>query len=412
MRIHPRAAPSTLLLASVLLGGCGRADAADAADAWTAPREIPADGAFSIHDHRVAALRAGPGGTLHALFLDDADGDGMPDRLLHAWSRGGDWHPPARLDTADGPTAAPALAVDAASGIVHAFWRETAPGARTGDVVYRAFRGGAWSPARVLYAAQADAVRGRSVLAAAATADGLHVVYGRGDGGLDHAVHGPGGWRTTDAGREGAEPLLAAGPGGRMALADLGTTMSPLLGQARADHDPWLRVLGASGWTAPARIHVNPRGASHAPQVAWDADGTLHAVWLEADPGELLPTHLLYATSRNGVAWSAPRELAAEAPGRVFYTPRLAVDGQGSIHLTFTRFRESVADPRHFHLALRDGGWSPVREILPESGPADSELETTVDADGVVHAVWNGRGRAYFHATLATAGTPRPARNR
>jgi hypothetical protein len=403
---HGAAASSILLLASVLPWGCGRADAVETPARWTTPREIPAHGAFSANDHRVAALRAGPGGTLHALFLDDADGDGVPDRLLHAWARAGTWQPPVRLDAADGPTAAPALVVDAASGAVRAFWIETAPGAepsRGGDVVYRTFRDGAWLPARVLHAAAPGAVAGRPVLAG----DGLHVVYGRGDGRVDHAALGPAGWRTTDAGREGAEPMVATGPGGRMALVDLGTAMSPLLGGTRAHHDPWLRVLGPSGWTAPARVHVNPRGASHAPQVAWGADGTLHAVWLEADPGELLPTHLLYASSRNGVAWSAPRELAADAPGHVFYTPRLAVDGRGAMHLTFARFRESVADPRHFHLVLRGGRWSPVREILPGAGPVDSELETTVDADGVVHAIWNGRGRTYLHATLSPADSLR-----
>jgi hypothetical protein len=169
-------------------------------------------------------------------------------------------------------------------------------------------------------------------------------------------------------------------------------------------------LLGSGGWTQPARVHVHPAGASHAPQVAWGADGTLHAVWLEADPDELLPAHLLYAHSRNGVAWSAPRELGTEAPGHVYYAPRLAVDGRGVLHLTFSRFRESVADPRHFHLTLRDGRWSAAREILPELGAVDSEVETTVDADGVVHAVWNGPGRAYLHSTLSFRGAP--GRNR
>jgi hypothetical protein len=400
----------TALTAAAMLAGCARArDTADARDErWTTPRPLPMAGAFSGNDHRIAALGAGPGGTLHALFLDDRNGDGAPDRLLHASYDGAAWHAPVLLDETPGPTSAPLLAVDGGSGVVYAFWLEGGPPAETGDpppldgVLYRTLRDGAWSPVRELYRAAAGIALARSALAAAAVAGRIHVVYGRGDGGLDHAVLDSTGWRTVPAGREGAEPVLVPGPRGALALADLSSAMSPLLGGGpRANHDPWVRLLGPAGWSQPARVHVNPGGASHAPQVAWDADGGLHAVWLEADPGQLLPTHLLYARSRNGVAWSPPRELAAEAPGRVFYAPRLAVDGRGVIHLTVTRFRSGVSDPRHFHLTLRDGRWSAVRPV-PGADGSDSELETVADSRGVVHAVWNGPGLTYLHATLSS----------
>ncbi|HEX8245365.1 MAG TPA: hypothetical protein VF541_17760, partial [Longimicrobium sp.] len=167
--------------------------------------------------------------------------------------------------------------------------------------------------------------------------------------------------------------------------------------------DPWIRVFRGGRWSAPDLVDATPGQDSHKPQVAWSPDGALHAVWLEADAGELLPTHLLYARSEDGRRWSAPVEPAAAAPGRVFYSPRLALDGAGTLHLTFTRFADGLSGPRHFHLSLRGGRWSPPREILPGPGPRGAEMETAVDSRGVLHALWIGPGGDPVHAALPPA---------
>ncbi|HEU0076914.1 MAG TPA: hypothetical protein VFQ76_04640, partial [Longimicrobiaceae bacterium] len=88
---------------------------------------------------------------------------------------------------------------------------------------------------------------------------------------------------------------------------------------------------------------------------------------------------------------------------RVLYSPRLALDGRGALHLTFARFRDGLGGPRHFHLALRGGRWSPPAEILPGQGARGSELVTAVDSRGRLHALWSGRGGAILHSVLRPA---------
>ncbi|HEX2094522.1 MAG TPA: hypothetical protein VHG28_19110, partial [Longimicrobiaceae bacterium] len=144
------------------LSACGEAPGGGAGGAppegsWSPPVALPSRTAFSMHDHRVVDLRAGPGGTLHALFLDDANGDGLTDRLLHAAFDGTRWHTPVPLDETPGLTEAAQLAVDGASGRVHAVWVEgaaltnDAEPARFTDVLHRVLMDGGWSPAARLY---------------------------------------------------------------------------------------------------------------------------------------------------------------------------------------------------------------------------------------------------------------------
>ncbi len=408
----------TLVLAPPGCGerGGGAAVAAAPPAGWSEPMEVAPGSPPDLRGSRIADLRAGPGGSLHALFLADADGDGVATRLLHAAFDGGRWGAPVVLAEA-GSIGAAQLAVDA-DGRAHAAWTAgpapadpRAPPAFT-ELLHRVRTESGWSPAERLYGVPAGASVPVSGIAAAEAGGAVHLVYPAAPGGFADLRSTAADRAPLPAGPEGGEPRMAAGPGGALALADLRSSLPPPgSGGTVFRTDPWVRVFRDGRWGEPVRVHAAPATDSHKPQVAWDGRGVLHAVWLEADPGDILPVRLLHSRSEDGVAWSAPVELAAGVPGRVLYSPRLALDGGGTLHLTFARFRDGLTDPRHFRLALSGGRWSAPEEILPRQGPRGSELETAVDSRGRLHALWSGRGGGILHSVLRPAA-PGPAADR
>ena len=410
-RVVPVAAVAGGVLAS---GACSRPADARPRDAWTAPSQLPSAGALSAHDHRAAGLRAGPDGALHALFLDDADGDGTTDRLLHAEFDGRAWSRPLPLDDTPGATDAPALVVQ--GGAVHVLWLEGGDPAgptRLTTVMHRVRSGGRWSPPAALYRAP-DGQGITRGLAAAPDGAGIRAVHHDARERLVQRAWREGGWGAPlPVGGSAMELDLVAGAGGALALAGPGFVPHPLMEPGSAAYsDPWVRVFRDGRWTEPAAVYHRPAEHSHAVRVRWTRDGTLHAVWLEGEGGATLPTRLLHAASRDGRGWSAPAEVEPRRRGGAFYSPRLAVDGRGVLHLTFARFRVGMSDPRHFHATFDGARWSLPREILPGAGARDSELETAVDARGRLHALWDGADGAYRHSVLDARGGPPGASRR
>lgn len=373
----------------------GRADEPPHAPAWTELAALAADDTAFRGDHRIASLHAGPGGRLHALFVVDGDRDGRPDRLLYAEHGGAGWGRPTTIADAAGTVAAPVLAVE--EGRVHVFWfHEGAPSGLT-RLVGRVRDGGGWTAPATLFRAPADSAPS-AVLAAAAGDGRVHVVHPDAAGRLVHAAGD--GRGAVPAGRGGLEARLAAGGGGTLALATLEPYVHPLMPPGSVSHNvAWVRMHRGGRWQEPVAIHPDPAQHAHAPQLAWDAEGVLHAVWLQGEGGALFPTRLLHATSADGRTWTAPVDVAPPS-GKVLYSPRLAVDGEGVLHLTVARFQEGVTDPVHFHAVLRAAGWSRPAQIVPAAGRRESELETAADSAGRVHAVWQDASGAYRHAVL------------
>jgi hypothetical protein len=403
-------APLLALSACDARTGATRAEARPApstVEAWSAPEIVPAPpGTFATQRHRLAALTAGRGGSLHALLAEDANGDGRADRLVYAGFDGRRWTGPVAIDAGAKRIDSPRLAVDG-TGAVHALWFRTAAGGAT-KLVERVEGGSGWTPVRPLPSGEVStdaAVPGLAVAVDGAGA--VHVVLTRADGRLAHVIGERGRWRQAESpGAGGAYLSLAAGPGGALALAEVVDVVSPLTPARGAHGNVWAAVLRGGAWSAPAGVHPNPAEQAHTPQLAWDGRGVLHAVWLEGRGGDGMPTRLLHAWSADGgLTWSAPREVCADAPGGIFYSPRLAVDGRGTLHLTFARFREGVSFPRHFHSVWNGVRWSPSTEISPADGERQSEIETAVDSHGRLHAVWQGADGRYRHAVAQPAGS-------
>jgi hypothetical protein len=406
-RIAPFAGVPLLLLAAA---ACGTAEARDGAPpssaalpAWSAPAPLVSlFGATRGREHRAAALAADGAGRPHALFVDDTDGDGVGDVLLHAWMRDGAWTRPERLDAAPGMTDTPRL-VTVPDGAVHVLWYErTRPEtpARSADaLLHRVWRDGAWGDTRTVHARTGAADIPTPHLDARADAAGrVHVVHTV-TAGLTESVWADGKWASARAtGRDGATPVL--GPGARV-LAYVAGWTGPEGGRGRSDVVARARREDGA-WDEPVAVHVDPREYSHLPRLAADGQGVLHLVWLETRGGQVTPRRILHATSRDGRRWSPATEITpAETQDQILYSPRLSVDGRGRLLLLFTRFGDGgVGRPTHWQMRLDGARWTPAAQLFAALGDSDSELETAAGAQGRLWALWKSRDGTYYSASV------------
>ncbi|HEX2189355.1 MAG TPA: hypothetical protein VHG51_10680 [Longimicrobiaceae bacterium] len=376
---------------------------AAAQPAWSAPDVVALPpGTFSPNDHLAAALIAGPRGSLHALFLDDADGDRTYDRLLHAARTADGWSRAVVLRAGVNGLAGPEL-VAAPGGAVHALWQESEGGGGRTRVVHRVLgpEGGEWAPAAD---GPGDSVQEAGAqLAAAWDGRRTHVLWGSTEG-LRHLALTDGGPPVRDTLAEvGTSLALAAAPDGTLAVAGVRAWVHPVFASAsESAGNVWVRLRREGRWLPPERVHHVPRDHAYFPQLAWDRAGRLHALWLQGS-GSKLPTRVLHSVWAGRGSWSPAADLLPDGAGRIVYSPRLAVDGGGRVHATFARFRNGVSDPEHLHAAWDGRRWSRPVPIRPDAGARDSELLTAVDPQGRVHALWEAADGTYRHAVLREA---------
>lgn len=370
--------------------------------AWSAPVTIPSSlRTFSTGDHRVSDLHAGADGRLHAVFLDDANGDRRGDRVLYAAFDGSAWSEVEVLDDTPGLSEA-ARVVEDGAGAVHVFWYEDRAGCGScaSDLLHRERRRGGWAAPVSLYREEGRGGVIDPFLTVTRDAAGrVHLLHTRAGAGFAHRVRAGSAWlpsQTTD--RDGIYPRWQAGAARDELPMVYVAGYVAQMGQS-VTSDVWTRAFRAGTWGPPVVVYHDAGGYSHDPQALTTADGVRHVVWLEGEGG-VHPRKLLHATSPDGERWERPRDITpADVPGEVLYSPRLAPDGRGGMHLTFARFGDGYSHPRHFHTRFDGARWSPAREIVPGSNP-DSELETATDARGTLHAVWKGADGLYRHSRL------------
>ena len=122
------------------------------------------------------------------------------------------------------------------------------------------------------------------------------------------------------------------------------------------------------------------------PRIAVDLAGTIHAVWVRADPlGSSLTQAIYYAQSIDGgETWSAPVQVAE---GAVAW-PQVAASGTGQVHLLWA---ETAGEAAWWHQWSSDGGltWTRPERVAGfanVSGPA----RVLADGSGTVHLVGLG----------------------
>lgn len=159
------------------------------------------------------------------------------------------------------------------------------------------------------------------------------------------------------------------------------------------------RAPGESAWSGLSRVAGGQAGVARAhPGLAIDAWGGLHAVWAETRAGEPDIRHSLRLPGARG--WSAPARVNDDPPGAEQSAPAIAADGQGNVHLVW----EDARGPRRaiFH-ARRDpgGAWSRNQAVHATATGEQREPAIAAVKTGDVFAAWRDTrsGASAIHAS-------------
>jgi hypothetical protein len=118
---------------------------------------------------------------------------------------------------------------------------------------------------------------------------------------------------------------------------------------------------GGRTWRPPALVSRSGRFAARELQTLVAPDGALHLVWQqERAAGD--PVYRRVASTDGGRSWSAPADLA---PPPHASAAQVAADACGTVHLVWVH-RDWDADRAHLDYATwRDGGWSAIQHLFP-----------------------------------------------
>jgi hypothetical protein len=168
--------------------------------------------------------------------------------------------------------------------------------------------------------------------------------------------------RSRDAGASFEPPVRIAEPGGparapSLAVApDATVFLAWTIGEkAAADIRLAKSADRGASWSAP-HVVERTRAYSDAPKIALDRSGTVHMVYAESAGGPFDRYAVRYARSADGGRSFEPSR-AISSVNAAF--PSLALDGKGSVYVTWELFHEARHRPRGLGFALsRDGGAS------------------------------------------------------
>lgn len=101
------------------------------------------------------------------------------------------------------------------------------------------------------------------------------------------------------------------------------------------------------------------KGYSDAPKLAVDGNGTVHLAFAESDGGPFGRYHIRYARSMDGArSFEAARDISS-ATGQGASFPSLDVDASGNVYVMWEIFPDRRSRPRGLGMAVsRDGGQS------------------------------------------------------
>lgn len=169
--------------------------------------------------------------------------------------------------------------------------------------------------------------------------------------------------------RPARAPSLATGPGPRVYLAwTLGDDRAADITVAQSDD-------GGLSFGPPHQVGAGP-GHADAPRLAAARTGMLHLVYAESEDGPDGRYHVRYAQSIGGAGkFGNPRLIShpQRSAGNGAAYPALAVDGQGTLYVTWELFRDSSARPLGLEYTVsRDNGRSfSLPQLVPGSQDPD-----------------------------------------
>ena len=163
----------------------------------------------------------------------------------------------------------------------------------------------------------------------------------------------------------------------------------------------------ADAWTWGPNQRVAPRlgNARRAhPDVAVDAWGNVHAVWLEYVGGDPEIYHSVLSAIEP--PWSQPQRVNDDRGPGVQWAPAVAADRYGNVHVVWTDYRDGTADVYHRRLGP-DGEWSDEVRVNDVARGEQSMPDIAAAPAGGVFAVWldTRDGRAAVQASRLPAGS-------
>ncbi|RME47655.1 MAG: hypothetical protein D6791_05290, partial [Chloroflexi bacterium] len=284
------------------------------------------------------ALAAAPGGIAHLVYTAD-DGTGNLEIYHSRWTATG-WTPPANVSQTSGTSAEPDVAV-AADGTPHFVWTDSTLGEPT---LYQGTPDGA-SP--VFNA------RGTAPAIAMDSSDRVHLV-----------------WQEPDD--------------------DTG------LGEI---YHIFMQSGNGQTWSFAENMSNSPDVESHTPDIAIDAQGTIHIAWVEGNAVQV--------ASGQPANFGPPTVLSEVATGTA--SVRIAADTAGNVFAAWTE--EGV----RIRIAMRPAGtstWTPAQTVADDLAGLGT-LAIDARADGVAHIAWSAypagstAGDIYVRAVQVAAPTMR-----
>lgn len=157
-----------------------------------------------------------------------------------------------------------------------------------------------------------------------------------------------------------------------------------------------LLMLAASASAANVRVEAVPEGGVQ-PQVAVDAAGTAHLVYLKGEPKGC---DVRYARRAKGARdWSAPISVNSEAGSAVamgtIRSAQLAPGQGGTLHVVWNGAMRPggghVAPLYYTRLEPGQGTFAPQRNLLGDTGALDGGASVAANVQGGVFVFWHGK---------------------
>jgi hypothetical protein len=209
--------------------------------------------------------------------------------------------------------------------------------------------------------------------------------------------------RSTDGGKGFDAPLnlsgSIAGDGKGRVSPDIwdNGSLDVVVGPTGEIHVAWTEYEGAlwyrrstdggATFTERRRIAGDATAPARAPSLAVDADRAVHLAWTVREGGTL---GIRVATSADGGAFGAPvivgkRDGSADAP-------KLAVDGEGTVHLVNAETPLTPAERSHIRYTRRFAGEETFEAPRRISGTEDADSagfpSLDIDGGGSLYVVW------------------------
>ena len=195
-------------------------------------------------------------------------------------------------------------------------------------------------------------------------------------------------------------PYIAAAPNGNKLIIVYNRRMS-----AGNDKDPYFSrsTNGGQNWTSPAPIYTSLGTAFNSLEVNLeiDANGTGHAVWVEAD------TQIRYSREQNWGSSSIPiDDVFVQAS-----SPQIVASGNNTLDIIWTAANLGLTQV--FHKRSTNGGnsWSAENSVSPSNVEA-LFTDFAIDNNGILHVIWEqtyiagAQQGSYIYYTRGTPSGP------